>query len=348
MTDATEPALDPLAARLLDAQVEFALDQLRGENYHALVFDEVDHFLAEISEITLAEAVTPAMIKDTAAKYAVQMTVEGAIPELVGEIASRLYTLTTTTDTRVGDLLDGRGFAELSTAVADMAVTRRVLERVLASEEFADLVASLIRYSIVEGISEGGEAVARSRVGRLFAGLQARLARAGDRFEPRAEALARRGAHFVLTHLRADEDLLVETVNDVWRRNADTSLSTVRSVVSGSDIEDIIVLVFEFWRPFRNTDYFRSLLDEGIGYFFDKYGDTSLYDLLAELGVGREDLIEEGLRFGPPVLGMLDQRGYLDAVLRRRLTPFYSSERYRAAVAGRPGADDGAQPNVKE
>ena len=50
--------------------------------------------------------------------------------------------------------------------------------------------------------------------------------------------------------------------------------------------------------------------------------------------MGREDLIEEGLRFGPPVLDLLDERGYLDTLLRRRLTPFYASEEFHAALAG--------------
>ena len=52
MTD-QETMLDPLATRLLDAQVRFALDQLRGENYHALVIDEVDHALSNASTVTL-------------------------------------------------------------------------------------------------------------------------------------------------------------------------------------------------------------------------------------------------------------------------------------------------------
>lgn len=45
-------------------------------------------------------------------------------------------------------------------------------------------------------------------------------------------------------------------------------------------------------------------------------------------------MLEEALRFGPPVLETLDERGYLDTVLRRRLAPFYASDAFRAAVSG--------------
>mgnify|MGYP000317089209 CR=1 FL=1 len=81
--DDLEPQLEPVAARLLDAQVAFAMQQLRGENYHSLVLDEIEHALLEASEITLSDAVTPTMIKNVAAKYAVQVPVEGGIAELV-------------------------------------------------------------------------------------------------------------------------------------------------------------------------------------------------------------------------------------------------------------------------
>ena len=52
--DSLEPQLEPVAGRLLDAQVAFAMQQLRGENYHSLVLDEIEHALLEASEITLA------------------------------------------------------------------------------------------------------------------------------------------------------------------------------------------------------------------------------------------------------------------------------------------------------
>ncbi|MGV7903950.1 hypothetical protein PJN93_29510, partial [Mycobacterium kansasii] len=99
----------------------------------------------------------------------------------------------------------------------------------------------------------------------------------------------------------------------------ESAVAEYRGVLTDGDVEDVVVLIFEFWRTFRDTDYFRALLDEGIDHVFDKYGDTSLYELLAELGVGREDMIEEALRFGPPVIATLDERGVIEDLLRRRL-----------------------------
>ena len=335
MSNTPEPHLEPVAARLLDAQVAFAMQQLRGENYHSLVLDEIEHALTEASEITLADAVTPAMIKNVAAKYAVQVPVEGGIAELVSEIAARLYRLTATTDTSFGDVIDGRRFGELSAMVAEMGITQRVLERILSSESFAEFCVTLVQNSLAESVTQGGKSLTRGRLGRLFGGLGARMPQSSvERIELRAEGLARRGARFLLAHTHPDEDVLAGAVNELWRSNLDSPLSSAISMISAADVEDAVVPVYEFWRTFRDTDYFRALLDEGIDHVFEKYGDVSLYDLLLDVGVGREDLIEEALRFGPPVIALLDERGYLESVLRRRLIPFYISDQFRAALAG--------------
>lgn len=333
--DDLEPQLEPVAARLLDAQVAFAMQQLRGENYHSLVLDEIEHALLEASETTLSDAVTPTMIKNVAAKYAVQVPVEGGIAELVSEVALRLYQLTATTDTSFGDVIDGRRFGELSAMVVEMGVTQRVLERILSSEAFAEFCVTLVQHSLAESVTEGGKSLARGRVGRIIGGLGARMPQSAvERLELRAEGLARRGARFLLAHTHADENVLADAVNELWRSNLDTPLSSAASAISARDVEDAVVPVYEFWRTFRDTDYFRALLDEGIDHVFEKYGEVSLYELLLDLGVGREDMIEEALRFGPPVIALLDERGYLESVLRRRLIPFYVSDEFREALAG--------------
>ncbi|PEG56667.1 hypothetical protein H5U98_04715 [Mycolicibacterium boenickei] len=336
MPDIPEPQLEPVAARLLDAQVAFSIQQLRGENYHSLVLDEIEHALTEASQITLAEAVTPAMIKNVAAKYAVQVPVEGGIAELVSDVAVQLYELTATTDTRFGEVIGERRFGELSSMVLETGVAQRVLERILSSEAFTDFCVTLVQHALTESVTQGGKSLARGRLGRILSGLGARMPQgSAERLELRAESAVRRGARFLLAHAHADDNVLVEAVNELWRGNLDTPLSSALSVITVDDVEDAVVPVYEFWRTFRDTAYFRALLDEGIDQVFEKYSDVSLYDLLLDVGVGREDMLEEALRFGPPVIALLDERGYLESVLRRRLIPFYLSDQFREALAGR-------------
>lgn len=330
-----DPRANDLAAALLDAQVAFGKEQLRTpEMFLGLVVDEVDGFLAEADELTLGQAVTPDLIKAVAHKYAVQIPVEGAIPELVGEIAARLYNHEANDEIRVGEVVDERRFDEFVAAISDMDITHRLVRLVLGSQVTVDTFAEIVQRAVVTAVEDNRHPDGGGLV-RTVRGTLARLAEpALPVIENSVGRLTRTGARFVLRGNRDDADeVLLDAARDTWRKHTGDAVGSFRELVTAADIEDAVVLVFEFWRTFRDTDYFRALLDEGIDHVFDKYGDTSLADLLTELGVGREDLVEEALRFGPPVIETLDERGYLDGILRRRLAPFYESDHFRAVLA---------------
>ncbi|MFD5177115.1 hypothetical protein ACFWM1_14975 [Nocardia sp. NPDC058379] len=325
-----------LALRVLDAHVAFTKEQLRTPTgFLELVTEEVDGLLAECAVLTLAEAVTREQIKGVAHKYAVQIPVEGAIPELVGEIAARLYNHRAQDEIPVGAVVDNRRFDELVSAVADMEVAHRLVRLVLNSPVTVDACVEAVQRAVVTAVDEGKHADG----GGLARSLRGALARLAEPALPVIEngvgRITRTGARFVLRGNRDDaDDVLLDAARETWRKHTGDSIGSFRELVSANDVEDAVVLTFEFWRTFRDTDYFHALLDEGIDHVFDKYGDTPLAELLTELGIGRADMIEEALRFGPSVLAELDERGYLDTVVRRRLAPFYASEAFRAAVAG--------------
>ena len=299
-----------LAARLLDAHVAFERRRLTDPAAFAeMVQEEIDAFLSVADQLPLEDAVSRDLIKSVARKYAIAFPVEGAIPELVGTVASRLYGYSVAHDTRLPDVLERRRFEELATGVADLGLSRRVVKRVLASPATED--------ACVEAVQR---AVDSSRLpGRM-----------GETLDSFVERIARRGARRVLAANEAESDhLVLDAAREVWLAGAD---QTVRDVLADSDVEDVVVLVFEFWRSFRETTFFQGLLDEGVDEVFDTYGSTPLAELLEELGVGREDLVEEAMRFGPPVLERLDAEGVIESALRRRFSEFYASAEFAAAV----------------
>ncbi len=317
-----------LSAALLDAHVAFAIRQLTGEDeFTALVREEIEAFYTESGELPLETAMPRELIKAVARKYTMLFPVEGAIPELVGEVTARLYRHEIHETTTLTDVLEGRRFDELATTAVDLPFARRAVEQVLDSPATADTVVEVVQRAVEQ---------------RFGASLGRRLSGA-------VEKLTRRGTSFVLSSAREDSDeLLLDAARDFWRGRGDETLGGFRDSVSEADVEDAVVLVFEFWRDFRQTDYFRTLLDAGIDQVFDTYGATPLADVLEDLGIRSDDLYEEALRFGPPVLARLDREGILAAIVRRRLAPFYASPEFAAAAgigsdtAAGTGADTAA------
>ena len=83
---------------------------------------------------------------------------------------------------------------------------------------------------------------------------------------------------------------------------------------------------YEFWREFRQTEYFNVLLNSGIDAFFNRYGDTTLDVLLEEVGITRAMLVADALRFAPPILTMMKDKNLLEPMIRQHLVGFYRSE----------------------
>ena len=325
---------DDLAERLIDAQVAFSKRMLLDpEHFEAFIVDEVDDALRDAAELTLGEVVTPEMIRDTAVKFAVNMPLEGSIPELVGEIAGRLYRHSIHDDVRLTDVLDTKTFDELTQAIGDMDVVRRVVREVIDSPVTVDVCVEVITHAVDSAV-EQGRSPSDPGVRGLLAGALARLATPVlPAIESGVEKLTRTGAAFVLRSAGEEPDTaLVGSAHELWRNRSQDSVGTFRDLVTADDVEDFVVVVFEFWKAFRDTDYFRTLLGAGVDHFFDKYGDTSLVDLIADLGIERDDLVEEGMRFGLPIIAHLDDRGLLDGILRRQFVPFYHSPEFREVI----------------
>lgn len=303
-----------LADRLLDAQVAFGMRQLTTDaDFTALVNDEIDFFTTESGTLPLEVVMPRQLIKDVARKYAMQFPVEGAIPELVGQVAARLYRHDVHETTSLNDLLGTRRFDELSTIATDLPVARHAVEHVLDSPSTADTIVEVVQRAVEHRF---GPKMAR-------------------RFARPVEKLTRRGTSIVLASAREDSnELLADAVRDFWRGRSDEALGGFRETMTEADVEDIVVLGFEFWRSFRQTDYFRALLDTGIDEVFDTYGATPLADVIEDLGITEDDLREEAQRFGPSVIKRLADEGYLEALLRRRFAVFYQSPEFLDAVSG--------------
>jgi hypothetical protein len=321
-----------LAEALLDAQVAFLEAQLTPEQLGPLLEQEIDHALATAEQLTLGDVVTRTQIKDVARKYATAIDIPGSIPELASEIADRVYNHAAQDDNQLGDVVALRHVQAFTTKLLELPL---VQERLIESPLVVEIVSEWL-YRI------GSDAAAQNRdlAGRipgfgalLGAGTNLLGAVAPDAavdLESRLRELSGQMARVILRRAKGtantqDDPWLEDTVVDAWRERAGQPVSSLRDYVTEEDLEDLLLLVYELWLTLRETAWLQSLIDEGVDFFFDKYTDTTLLELLSEFGVSRTDMIEEANRFAPPIIELLRQNGTLNALLRRRLEPFFLS-----------------------
>jgi hypothetical protein len=126
-------------------------------------------------------------------------------------------------------------------------------------------------------------------------------------------------------HKSLTDDELRDSVMAVWVSLEDRTVAELQEGLGDIQLQEFVVLGYEFWLQFRKTPYFEGCVEAVVTHLFELYGDRPLMDLLNDVGVNRELVMAEIDGYALPVIDVLREEGYLEALIRRRLTPFYTS-----------------------
>ena len=338
--DAAE-APDTAAERLLAAHVRFQIARLRGDGFAALVEQEVDHALERAGELTLAEVIRPEDVCAVAMKYVAQFALPGAIPEIVGDLATRLRAHEAN-QVELGEIVPRAHAQAMAAKIAGMRPVREWLAVQITESPAVQLWLAGYLRSLTAGAVESNVRLAKKvpgvslglSLGNRIAGGAVREAdqRTREMTEQAAAAILSRSRDNILAKTR-DEDVEAALV-DVWDRAAERRIGDLLATIDDDDLVDIASILYDGWLDARGHEYLTALVETGVGHFFDVYGELPLDELLAEFGLGRDDLVEEALRFAPRVIEVRVEQGVLEDLLRRQLAPFYGSAEAREILGG--------------
>ncbi|AFT72635.1 hypothetical protein B5T_04375 [Alloalcanivorax dieselolei B5] len=323
---------------LLDALVAHFQRTLAPEQLNVWLEQELDYLLAEAGRLRLGEVVTPEQVVDTAHKYAATMELGGGMPELVGEMMERLYQSGTDSDRLIGELVDEDTITATVDKLLEVPLSRQGITWLSHNPVLLALLAGGTQLGVKTWLHQGIPEVVRGVLGR----------RVPERWRATAELrlqdwlMRRMEALLSDPWLYSDENLasLRELILDGWRELSERPVAELRDLLSSEDIQELFVIGYDFWRQFRHSDYFTTLLSEGVHTFFDKYRDSSLLELLEEVGIDRETMLDDARRFAPGVVRVLRDNGMLEAWLRRHLTPFFEAPETLAILGDEPPAID--------
>jgi hypothetical protein len=329
------------AAQLLDAHIAFTIEQLTGSGFQSLVEEHIDAALTDLSKLKLKDAVSAKQITSTALFYASEMDISPAIPELVGEIARRVYQHPGHDETRLEDLLDDQYFREFARKISEMRdVRERIVHESIGNPMYSELIGDVLYHGIKNYIADNpltkkipgaqsmmkiGKGLMDKATPNLEAGLQKYV-------NQNIKSSLRESERFLQKHL--DDDALYNMLLDVWDKIKRQKISVFKSYVSEDDIEDAFVIGFDFWRTLRQGDYYRGIIEAGVLFFFEKYGNSSLNEIMEEMGVDRDMIVRDVMLYVPGALKALQKKKLLEPVLRRTLSPFYESEAASAILDG--------------
>ncbi len=312
------------ANRLLDGLVDYLLARLEPAQMQGFIEAELDFVLGKAAGYTLNDWVTPEQIQQTARKYASEMDISGAIPELVGDMVEEFYQQAMDSDRLVADVVDEDVIMALLDKVLEIPLSRQSMAWLGRNPVLLALLAGGAQMGIKTLLHQGMPAALRDQLSRRLP------ERWVNSLDTRMQDWLLRRTEQLLSDpwLYRDENLdeLRELVLVGWQDFSQRPVAELRELLSSEDIQELFVIGFEYWRELRHTDYFNGLLDSGVKAFFDKYGEMGLVELLEELGVTRTLMLDDARRFAPPIIEKLRREGLLEEWLRRHLGGFFEAE----------------------
>jgi hypothetical protein len=270
-------------------------------------------------------------------RVVINMELDPGIPELAAEMATEVLNAPIQKTTKLSQMItreQATGFLEEALELKKQR--ERVISEIMTHPVYQELVSNIVYQGVVNYLYEDNMLTKSvPGVGSMmkFGKRMANKAVPGldESFEKRFKSwlsdslpgLISRSEQFL--HKSLTDDELRDSVMAVWVSLEDHTIDELKEGLGDVQLQEFVVLGYEFWLQFRKTPYFEGCVEAVVTHLFELYGDRPLLDLLKDMGVNQDLVMAEVDGYALPVIDVLREEGYLDALVRRRLTPFYSS-----------------------
>ncbi|MBI9075341.1 MAG: hypothetical protein JEZ02_08020 [Desulfatibacillum sp.] len=334
-----------LSSQLLDAHVQFELRRFSKTGVEKTVREEVEAVFKWLEGVCLKDLSSPEQIIGVIKRDVVDLPVAGGLTELIGEMSRMVIASKTSAATNLEDIFSRRSFDAIVDKASSMEKVRKAaIKRTVRNPAYSKLIAEAI-YTVAKefvfqenlvvqklpGLSsliKIGQGAFRMAVPSLEPAIDAQIK---ERIETQVETAIHESEEFLMGFL--DGDRIAGISDGTWKHISSMSLRDHYSNIGPDDMEDLIVIGYEFWMEFRETEYFEKTYTELVHYFYEKYGDKEMDVLLEDVGVTSEMVVLEITEFVTPIIAKAKTSGYLEERLRQRLKPFYQSKAAKNLLA---------------
>ncbi|MDO3722762.1 hypothetical protein QVZ43_13645 [Marinobacter sp. chi1] len=326
-----------LANALLEQHVKHELAQFKGAKLHKFLEREVAALYAYTDRVTLNRLSSPDQILSVIRRLVVEMELDGGIPEIAGDMATEVLNAPVQSQTPLREILSRDQVAEFVEEALELKHHRkRMISGIMSHPVYQELVANVVYQGLVSYLYEDN-LITKSvpGVGSMMK-LGKKMANKAvpgldESFERRIKAwlsdslpgLINRSEAF-LNRALTDEELR-DTVMAAWIGVEDLSIQELNEGLGDIQLQEFVVLGYEFWLSFRETPYFEACCEAVVNRLFEQYGDRPVSELLRDVGVSETMVMAEVEALVIPFVDVLREEGYLEEAVRRRLSSFYRS-----------------------
>lgn len=337
--------MNDLIHQFLEAHVEHELNRFKDGCYKQTIEEEVPAIFEWVKKIKLKDVVTPDQIIGIIRRNVVELPVAGGVTEMAGEMSQKVLASRHNKKTSLEDIFARKQYDDIVDKVGGLKNARKdLIRRFVNSSVYSQQISEVLftgikEYMLAEniiakkvpGVSSLIK-VGKFAVNKTMPSLEAAIEKkVKDYIESNLENTIRRSEKSLTSYF--DETRIVDTGEEIWESIAETKLSEYFSAIDDNDMEDFILIGYDFWLHFRSTKYFKGIYTELVKYFFKKYGDRELDVILEDVGVTREMVIGELVEMISPGIEKALSMGYLEERIRARLESFYLSKKAASLVS---------------
>jgi hypothetical protein len=327
-----------LAQQLLELHVAHELEALEPETFVAWLRPELELQLEQVKALSLEQFVTAEQVKQVIVRNVVENEIPGAVAELAGEGATRLFGSDMHKNTPLKKILSTKQFEDLVDKLLELPEQRKNgINRVIELPIYQDLISGVLYHAILRYIYE--ENVLSKNVPGVASMLKFGK-RMIDKSAPKLEGAVEDNVRayiasnlvFLLKESKAfledsltEEDIKVSAM-ELWDVIEGKTMGEFQQGMDSIDLSEFVVIGYEFWKSFRKSKYFKNSYELIVDYFFEVYGSSPLSTLLDDFNITSDQIMQEVELFAPAVLSTLKESGQIEGFLRRRLEAFYLSK----------------------
>lgn len=325
--------MDERCSALYEAHVEFERKQWRGKTLEKRLKQEVTAFWTWAEALPLEQLSSANQISELLVRLVRETPVPEDVGELIGTVARHLVALPVNGETAVADVIDPAIYDQGVELLIDLGDLRaQAIHQAVNSPVYGSLVSEILYNGIRDYLSSD------NAVTQKIPGMTSLINKGAGALSKRMPDLEKRLRGSVEKNLnrtvQQSEKFLNQSLTDerirqiageLWEMIQDSHLS-LAEVVADEDVDAMIAFGIDVWLHLRQTSYLAELIDEGVAAFFDDYGETTIASLLVMAGIDKKLLQAEVLVIVPTLIAVLDESGFLETTIRRRLEPFYAAK----------------------
>lgn len=331
------------ARSLLDAQVAYHLDRLRGEQLTSSVTRSAGALLDAAGQHQLEDLVERDAIKAIVVRALGTVPGSAAVSGII-ELATTVVYDGPAEPYPLGELVDRE---QVEVLLDELLALTPVLERALArlgANPLVGTIATRFMGRIVGEVLQANKAVAEKvpGLGSLMSfgtSAASKMMGAADKqFEGLIGDTVGKSSVFAVSRLNR---ILIETLRDpttreavlqVWDSLSEEPVAGLGRYATREEISGVVDAIHELAVTSVASEHMAHLGEVVVDGFFDRFGGYSPTELLDELDLSREELVADLVQIAPRALEALRESGDLEQIVRAELEPFFSSPEVTALL----------------